>query len=97
MHRCYNFSKWRRLYFNSVDTPNPREYFGFNNAEDSEMMAHYNTDGVFFLPTQANRSCIIRALLIATLVNTIVQNATSNVLELNYAVTAINELSRSSI
>ena len=30
--------------FNSVDTPNPREYFGFNNAEDSEMMAHYNTD-----------------------------------------------------
>lgn len=32
--------------FNSVDTVNPRKYFGFNHQNDSEMMAHYNTDGV---------------------------------------------------
>lgn len=32
--------------FNSVETVNPREYFGFNHQNDSEMLAHYNTDGV---------------------------------------------------
>ena len=32
--------------FNSVDTINPREYYGFNHKNDEEQMAHYNTDGV---------------------------------------------------
>lgn len=32
--------------FNSVETVNPREYYGFNHQPDGEMMAHYNTDGV---------------------------------------------------
>lgn len=32
--------------FNSVETVNPREYFGFNHQNDGELMAHYNTDGV---------------------------------------------------
>ncbi|WEG72966.1 Mur ligase family protein [Vagococcus intermedius] len=32
--------------FNSVETVNPREYYGFNHEEDHEQMAHYNTDGV---------------------------------------------------
>ncbi|MGX6970915.1 Mur ligase family protein [Vagococcus bubulae] len=32
--------------FNSIDTVNPREYYGFNHADDEEQMAHYNTDGV---------------------------------------------------
>lgn len=32
--------------FNSIDTLNPRSYFGFNHLEDHEQLAHYNTDGV---------------------------------------------------
>ncbi len=32
--------------FNSVETINPRKYFGFNHENDHEMKAHYNTDGV---------------------------------------------------
>ncbi|MBL1226467.1 Mur ligase family protein [Enterococcus sp. BWR-S5] len=32
--------------FNSVDTVNPRKYYGFNHQPDHEQMAHYNTDGV---------------------------------------------------
>ncbi|MBP1045125.1 Mur ligase family protein [Enterococcus sp. BWM-S5] len=32
--------------FNSVDTVNPRKYYGFNHEPDHEQMAHYNTDGV---------------------------------------------------
>lgn len=32
--------------FNSVETVNKREYFGFNHENDGELMAHYNTDGV---------------------------------------------------
>ncbi|WP_321383124.1 Mur ligase family protein [uncultured Enterococcus sp.] len=32
--------------FNSVDTVNPRKYYGFNHQPDHEQLAHYNTDGV---------------------------------------------------
>jgi UDP-N-acetylmuramoyl-L-alanyl-D-glutamate--2,6-diaminopimelate ligase len=32
--------------FNSIDTINPRKYYGFDHEEDHEQMAHYNTDGV---------------------------------------------------
>lgn len=32
--------------FNSINTENPREYFGFNHKSDEEQMAHYNTDGI---------------------------------------------------
>ncbi|KAF1295547.1 UDP-N-acetylmuramyl peptide synthase [Enterococcus sp. JM4C] len=32
--------------FNSVETVNPRKYYGFNHEEPREQMAHYNTDGV---------------------------------------------------
>lgn len=32
--------------FNSIDTVNPRKYYGFDHEEDHEQMAHYNTDGV---------------------------------------------------
>lgn len=32
--------------FNSIDTVNPRKYYGFDHEEDYEQMAHYNTDGV---------------------------------------------------
>ncbi|WP_314061591.1 Mur ligase family protein [uncultured Vagococcus sp.] len=32
--------------FNSVETVNKHEYFGFNHENDGELMAHYNTDGV---------------------------------------------------
>lgn len=32
--------------FNSVDTVNPRKYYGFDYEEDREQLAHYNTDGV---------------------------------------------------
>ncbi|MGC6768905.1 DUF1727 domain-containing protein [Enterococcus sp. LJL128] len=32
--------------FNSVDTVNPRKYYGFNHLPDKEQLAHYNTDGV---------------------------------------------------
>jgi len=32
--------------FNSIDTVNPREYYGFNHKDNEEQMAHYNTDGV---------------------------------------------------
>ncbi|EMF0532003.1 Mur ligase family protein [Enterococcus hirae] len=32
--------------FNSVETINPRQYYGFDHEEDHEQMAHYNTDGV---------------------------------------------------
>ncbi|MEG2255034.1 MAG: Mur ligase family protein, partial [Vagococcus sp.] len=32
--------------FNSIDTINPRQYYGFNHEEDQELQAHYNTDGV---------------------------------------------------
>ncbi|AQP53131.1 UDP-N-acetylmuramyl peptide synthase [Vagococcus penaei] len=32
--------------FNSIDTVNKREYYGFNHELDHEQMAHYNTDGV---------------------------------------------------
>lgn len=32
--------------FNSIDTVNPRKYYGFNHEEPREQMAHYNTDGV---------------------------------------------------
>ncbi|MGG5359243.1 MULTISPECIES: MurT ligase domain-containing protein [unclassified Enterococcus] len=32
--------------FNSVETVNPRKYYGFDHQEDEEQMAHYNTDGV---------------------------------------------------
>ena len=66
------------LFFNSVDTPNPREYFGFNNAEDSEMMAHYNTDGV--LCPHCQSILHYKSITYATSENTIVQNVISNVL-----------------
>ncbi|MGX7352746.1 Mur ligase middle protein [Enterococcus canis] len=32
--------------FNSVETVNPRKYYGFDHLPDEEQMAHYNTDGV---------------------------------------------------
>lgn len=32
--------------FNSIETVNPRKYYGFDHEEDRELMAHYNTDGV---------------------------------------------------
>lgn len=32
--------------FNSIDTVNPRKYYGFNHQADKEQMAHYNTDGL---------------------------------------------------
>ncbi|WP_375178751.1 MurT ligase domain-containing protein [Enterococcus rotai] len=32
--------------FNSVETINPRKYYGFNHEPDEEQMAHYNTDGL---------------------------------------------------
>lgn len=32
--------------FNSVDTVNPRIYYGFDHLTDKEQQAHYNTDGV---------------------------------------------------
>ncbi|OJG72729.1 Mur ligase [Enterococcus quebecensis] len=32
--------------FNSVETINPRKYYGFNHQPDEEQMAHYNTDGL---------------------------------------------------
>lgn len=32
--------------FNSVETVNPRKYYGFNHESDHEQLAHYNTDGV---------------------------------------------------
>ena len=32
--------------FNSVETVNPRKYYGFDHQPDQEQMAHYNTDGV---------------------------------------------------
>jgi UDP-N-acetylmuramyl tripeptide synthase len=32
--------------FNSIETVNPRKYYGFNHQADQEQMAHYNTDGL---------------------------------------------------
>lgn len=32
--------------FNSLETVNPRKYYGFDHLPDKEQMAHYNTDGV---------------------------------------------------
>ena len=32
--------------FNSLDTVNPRKYYGFDHLPDKEQLAHYNTDGV---------------------------------------------------
>ncbi|BAK93481.1 Mur ligase family protein [Tetragenococcus halophilus] len=32
--------------FNSLETTNPRKYYGFDHESDEEQMAHYNTDGV---------------------------------------------------
>lgn len=32
--------------FNSIDTKNPRKYYGFNHLPEKEQLAHYNTDGV---------------------------------------------------
>ena len=32
--------------FNSIETVNPRKYYGFDHEEAREQMAHYNTDGV---------------------------------------------------
>lgn len=32
--------------FNSVEVPNPRQFFGFNHREDGDYTAHYNTDGI---------------------------------------------------
>ncbi|MFV0557596.1 MAG: MurT ligase domain-containing protein [Enterococcus sp.] len=32
--------------FNSLETVNPRKYYGFDHLPDEEQMAHYNTDGV---------------------------------------------------
>ncbi|MDR0922287.1 MAG: Mur ligase family protein [Lactobacillales bacterium] len=32
--------------FNSVDTVNPRKYYGFDHLPDKEQLAHYNTEGI---------------------------------------------------
>lgn len=32
--------------FNSVDLPNPKQYFGFDYEKDHDVTPHYNTDGV---------------------------------------------------
>lgn len=32
--------------FNSIETVNPRKYYGFNHKTDEEQLAHYNTDGL---------------------------------------------------
>ncbi|MDN6639465.1 MAG: Mur ligase family protein [Tetragenococcus sp.] len=32
--------------FNSLETVNPRKYYGFDHKSDEEQVAHYNTDGV---------------------------------------------------
>ncbi len=32
--------------FNSLETVNPRKYYGFDHLPDEEQLAHYNTDGV---------------------------------------------------
>lgn len=38
--------------FHSLETVNPRKYYGFDHQEDHEQMAHYNTDGVLCLKCQ---------------------------------------------
>ena len=77
--------------FNSVDTPNPREYFGFNNAEDSEMMAHYNTDGV--LCPHCQSILHYKSITYSNLGKYYCPKCDFKRPELNYAVTALNELS----
>lgn len=32
--------------FNSVETPNPKLFFGFDHEEEGDYTAHYNTDGI---------------------------------------------------
>ncbi|MDH6365389.1 UDP-N-acetylmuramyl tripeptide synthase [Enterococcus sp. PF1-24] len=32
--------------FNSLETVNPRKYYGFNHLPEKEQLAHYNTDGI---------------------------------------------------
>ncbi len=47
--------------FNSVETVNPRQYYGFNHQEDSELEAHYNTDGVLCPHCQSSQVQIVNA------------------------------------
>ena len=77
--------------FNSVETPNPREYFGFNNTEDSEMMAHYNTDGV--LCPHCQSILHYKSITYSNLGKYYCPKCDFKRPELNYAVTALHDLS----
>lgn len=76
--------------FNSVETPNPREYFGFNNTEDSEMMAHYNTDGV--LCPHCQSILHYKSITYSNLGKYYCPKCDFKRPELNYAVTALHDL-----
>ena len=77
--------------FNSDELPNPRLYFGFNHTEDSEMMAHYNTDGV--LCPRCQSILHYKSITYSNLGKYYCPKCDFKRPELNYAVTALNELS----
>ena len=77
--------------FNSDELPNPRLYFGFNHTEDSEMMAHYNTDGV--LCPHCQSILHYKSITYSNLGKYYCPKCDFKRPELNYAVTALNELS----
>ncbi|MDO4432898.1 MAG: Mur ligase family protein [Aerococcaceae bacterium] len=76
--------------FNSVELPNPRQFFGFNHEAPHEVTPHYNTDGI--LCPHCNTVLKYHSLTYANLGNYYCPACDFKRPELNYAITELNDL-----
>lgn len=76
--------------FNSLETVNPRMYYGFDHEEDHDQQAHYNTDGV--LCPNCHHILHYKMITYANLGKYYCPNCGFHRPELDYKLTAINRM-----
>lgn len=80
--------------FNSIDTVNPRKYYGFTQESDADLMAHYNTDGV--LCPKCHHILHYRMITYSNLGDYFCPNCGFKRPELDYQLTSVNQLTSTS-
>lgn len=80
--------------FNSLETVNPRKYYGFNHQPDGETMAHYNTDGV--LCPKCHHILHYKMLTYSNLGKYYCPNCDFKRPELDYQLTAVHDMTNQS-
>ncbi|WP_124057519.1 Mur ligase family protein [Vaginisenegalia massiliensis] len=76
--------------FNSIELPNPCQYFGFDHQADQEVIPHYNTDGILCSKCQAQLH--YKSITYANLGKYYCPKCGHHRPQLNYRVTKLEEL-----